>query len=782
MQKPNNDKKTHKITNQIFVGGCHPRIQKNQLRDYFSQFGEVSESRLVKDKRTKKFRGFGFVTFEDSDVVDYVMTIKSHKILGKKVELKRAYTKEQTREKLLDEKMRKLYIIGIPKDLEESTIQKYYEEYGSVQDTRVIHDPEKGKENGYGFVLFKTREGLQKSLVQGNDHIIDGYQLECRQTMLREEMKNEDEDEEDSAFRNEYAQRERDFKKNTRDFKDEPKRRDSDNEYSKNKGNKYDYDSYQKKGVKNGKEDRYNYENRREDKNKRYDRDRRDENYREYGSGYQDSENGSSSRQNKTISRKSGKSGGKKSSKNSKENEEDGKITKEAVEFYKMLKMMMKQQGVQGEPLPNLLSMMASQMQNGGAPPQMPPGYPPPKPKSGKVPPPYPYSNGTNHPAPPPGYTLPPYSYTTPPGGHHFPPQYSQQTGSMTGGSDIGSTSEQKAPISAYPYYPYAYSYGPPPQYNGSPENSSQPGYPPHYPPMYGQPHRGPASHNQNPAHFINQQSPPVHSRQSKNTPNDGSNSQVHSNSNNVATPTTQNTPNSGPPQNYPPPGHGQPPPGYPPYYPPPHNYAPPYYGHPGQGQQPPQMNSPPPGFIPRQPSQTGQKSQGSQKGSSPNKGPGNHPQHGKHPQHHQAYPPQQGNLHNPYYANPQQQQPHPYSQNTDIKSKNPKSYDKDKSQFVPRATSVSDATTLNTRGAMKNSMIKGVYFSEIGAQSRMLSDDTSIMNSKGQPIIPAKRFVARKREYDTVSMAPGGNKAPKKDVFKEEEDFNEDSVSQVKH
>jgi hypothetical protein len=67
------------------------------------------------------------VTFEDSDVVDYVMTIKTHKILGKKVELKRAYTKEQTRVKLLDEKMRKLYIIGIPKSLEAKSIQNYYE-------------------------------------------------------------------------------------------------------------------------------------------------------------------------------------------------------------------------------------------------------------------------------------------------------------------------------------------------------------------------------------------------------------------------------------------------------------------------------------------------------------------------------------------------------------------------------------------------------------------------------------------------------------------------------
>lgn len=147
-------KKQHKETNQIFVGGCHPRIQKQELSDYFSQFGEVIESRLVKDKRTKKFRGFAFVTFADMSVVDEIMGIKTHKILDKKIELKRAYTKEETRDKLLEEKLRKLYIVGIPKILTEKKIQEYFEQFGEVLDTRVIHDPNKGKEKGFGFVLF----------------------------------------------------------------------------------------------------------------------------------------------------------------------------------------------------------------------------------------------------------------------------------------------------------------------------------------------------------------------------------------------------------------------------------------------------------------------------------------------------------------------------------------------------------------------------------------------------------------------------------------------------
>jgi len=54
---------------------------------------------------------------------------------------------------------------------------------------------------------------------------------------------------------------------------------------------------------------------------------------------------------------RSGKNTSSRTSKSKKSDEEN--ITKEAVEFYKMLKTMMKNQGMQGEPLPNLLNMMS---------------------------------------------------------------------------------------------------------------------------------------------------------------------------------------------------------------------------------------------------------------------------------------------------------------------------------------------------------------------------------------------------------------------------------------
>jgi RNA recognition motif-containing protein len=51
------------------------------------------ESRLVKDKRTKRFRGFAFITFYEYKTVDLVLKTE-HTIMGKKVDLKKAFTKE----------------------------------------------------------------------------------------------------------------------------------------------------------------------------------------------------------------------------------------------------------------------------------------------------------------------------------------------------------------------------------------------------------------------------------------------------------------------------------------------------------------------------------------------------------------------------------------------------------------------------------------------------------------------------------------------------------------
>jgi RNA recognition motif-containing protein len=75
---------------KIFVGGLPPALTEDELRDYFQQFGEVSQCLLMMDKSTKKSRGFGFVIYLNESVADTVMNLSlehKHSIKGKIVSL-----------------------------------------------------------------------------------------------------------------------------------------------------------------------------------------------------------------------------------------------------------------------------------------------------------------------------------------------------------------------------------------------------------------------------------------------------------------------------------------------------------------------------------------------------------------------------------------------------------------------------------------------------------------------------------------------------------------------
>jgi heterogeneous nuclear ribonucleoprotein A1/A3 len=84
------------VCNKIFVGGLRRDITEDQLKEYFNQYGVVTECVLMKDKATGFSRGFGFVTFDDTDTVDKVIVARPHNILDSKADVKKALPKEQT--------------------------------------------------------------------------------------------------------------------------------------------------------------------------------------------------------------------------------------------------------------------------------------------------------------------------------------------------------------------------------------------------------------------------------------------------------------------------------------------------------------------------------------------------------------------------------------------------------------------------------------------------------------------------------------------------------------
>jgi RNA-binding protein Musashi len=78
--------------NKIFVGGLASLVSGDELKKYFSKYGEVADCVVMKDRVTGASRGFGFVTFADDDGERIILDIlnNQHVILGKRAQAKLA--------------------------------------------------------------------------------------------------------------------------------------------------------------------------------------------------------------------------------------------------------------------------------------------------------------------------------------------------------------------------------------------------------------------------------------------------------------------------------------------------------------------------------------------------------------------------------------------------------------------------------------------------------------------------------------------------------------------
>jgi len=79
---------------KIFVGGLNPEATEDTIREYFGAFGEIETIELPIDPKSKKRRGFIFITYKDEASVKKCLEKKYHNIEGGRCELKIAQPKE----------------------------------------------------------------------------------------------------------------------------------------------------------------------------------------------------------------------------------------------------------------------------------------------------------------------------------------------------------------------------------------------------------------------------------------------------------------------------------------------------------------------------------------------------------------------------------------------------------------------------------------------------------------------------------------------------------------
>jgi len=88
--------KPEQRTKKIFVGGLQEETTEHKLMEYFGKFGEIQNNiEFAVDRNTKKKRGFCFIEFASEGTVDRIVKDKYHTIAGRRLETKRALSKQQ---------------------------------------------------------------------------------------------------------------------------------------------------------------------------------------------------------------------------------------------------------------------------------------------------------------------------------------------------------------------------------------------------------------------------------------------------------------------------------------------------------------------------------------------------------------------------------------------------------------------------------------------------------------------------------------------------------------
>ena len=177
---------------KIFVGGLDPETTEEDLTEYFSKFGKVVERLIKVDLKTKRSRGFAFIGFKSPEAIDKVLEIEVHRLNGKKIDCKRAMTKEDaySLNKDLKDSCRKVYISNIPKELSRKDLLDLFSTYGNISDFNLIF---KKKDTGFLYIIFENEEEavglIDKKFVE-----LNGYVLEIKKAIPKESKDSVEED------------------------------------------------------------------------------------------------------------------------------------------------------------------------------------------------------------------------------------------------------------------------------------------------------------------------------------------------------------------------------------------------------------------------------------------------------------------------------------------------------------------------------------------------------------------------------------------------------------
>lgn len=210
---------------KLFLGGISWQTDEKQLHSHFSNYGELVDVAVMRNKSTGISRGFAFITFRNPESAETVLSIE-HNIDGRRIDIKHAVPRDRAPPAVdrgggrgtqqvgassygpsggsaphyqqpspVHDSMhatgygppvyangqvetRKLFVGGLPASVSDPEFRGYFERFGAVDDAVVMFDKTTLRSRGFGFVTFASIESSRAVLSQ--QHELQGKYVEVK--------------------------------------------------------------------------------------------------------------------------------------------------------------------------------------------------------------------------------------------------------------------------------------------------------------------------------------------------------------------------------------------------------------------------------------------------------------------------------------------------------------------------------------------------------------------------------------------------------------------------